>query len=158
MSKSNKIAKSETADGRALLEQIAAGKTPLSIARELGCSQLSISEKLNKEPPETLRHARELGVETRLFWAKAAIERARNALELERAREAFKADMWLAECEFPERWRQIGSTRVLPKGQSAAVDRPMVEIVLSRPDTADEAKQSASQEGSVSKVLRPGGN
>jgi hypothetical protein len=119
-------------DSNQILEQLATGEPMSAIAAKCNFPALLIVARLSKEAPEAYRLARELGVEARLAVSRSIMEKATDAFQLKRALENFKADMWLAECEFPECWRQNGSTRVLDKKGLPAKTVAPVQILLSR--------------------------
>lgn len=85
-----------------ITEQIAQGRYMKDIAADLGITPAAISQLLSKDP--AYQAAREAGIETRLEKYQTDIDTAKDALNLARAREGFRAQAWRAERECPKRW------------------------------------------------------
>lgn len=85
-----------------IAERIANGEYMKDIAADLGCSPAAISQVLAKDAD--YQAAREAGIEVRLEKYQGDIDTAEDALNLARAREAFRAQSWRAERECPKRW------------------------------------------------------
>ena len=86
-----------------MLQRIANGELPATIADQLGVDKSAISHYYQADP-EYLK-ARELGMEVRLDQGEQAIEDAGDDLNLARAREIVQRRReWRAETEFKHRW------------------------------------------------------
>ena len=85
-----------------IIEQVRNGVPLQTIAASYGVTSGAISQYLSKDPE--YRDARENGAITRLESHYGEIQAAPDALNLARAREAFRAASWFAEREFPAKW------------------------------------------------------
>lgn len=84
------------------IEQIANGAFLKDLSAQTGVDKRRLSEQLRKHPDYTA--AKEASIEIQLDDAQNAIESAREATDIARARERFRAAAWRAEREFPHRW------------------------------------------------------
>ena len=87
---------------QSIVERIAQGEYMKDIAASLNVSPAAISQVLAKDPDYSA--ARECGIKVKLEKYQGDIDTAPDALNLARAREAFRAQSWIAERECPSRW------------------------------------------------------
>jgi hypothetical protein len=87
-----------------IIAHVAAGRFLRDIAADLGVTPAAISQYLASDPE--YKAAREAGIEQQLERWQASMETAADALNLARAREAFRATAWRAEREMAHRWGQ----------------------------------------------------
>lgn len=85
-----------------IIDQIAAGAFQSHIAISLGVSPQALHQKLSKHP--AYREALKLRNMAKLDNAQGKIDQAAAAIDLARAREAFRAAAWRAERECPSEW------------------------------------------------------
>ena len=86
------------------INEIANGAFLRDISAKTGIDKRRLSEQLRKHPDYA--SAKECAIEVQLDRAQEAIEVAREAQDIARAREQFRAAAWRAEREAPKRWAQ----------------------------------------------------
>ena len=91
-------------DSEPLIAKIANGAFLRDLAAQTGIDKRRLSEVLRKHPDYA--SAKESAIECQLDEAQEAIDTARKAADIARARELFRAAAWRAEREAPHRWGQ----------------------------------------------------
>lgn len=110
-----------TVDKAAILDRIAAGEYVPAIAESIGVSKQALAQSLARFDKDAYLAARETAAEIRLDEATMEIDRARDAVDLARAREKFRAVAWRAEREHPNRWGSRPTTAVQINGDGMSV-------------------------------------
>ena len=85
-----------------IIDALEEGKLLRQISAQNGVSKQALSQALMDDP--AYERAKFLGMRSRMEEQYEAIINAQDAIDIARAREAFRAASWFAEREYPAQW------------------------------------------------------